>query len=437
MDLGKDNIRKLFIKYLIPALCASVVTSFYYVADTMMIGHGVGEEGLIALNIVLPVFSPLYGIGYLFGIGGSVLMSVAKGRRDEEGANRIFSTSLILMLAVGILVTVLLYGFRYEFCYFLGADEDNIALVMEYAKHLFFWAWSFAMFPFMLTFVRNDKNPKLAMLGSVTGSLTNVVLDYVFIFMWNMGLAGAIVATVVGNALNILITCSHFLTKKNTMRFTIKGFAPKQIVPICVSGATSFLNELASGFVILIFNWQILRYIGDTGIVVYSTITNTVLVTIAMCNGVGTAMQPIVSYNFGAGKRERIFSCKKMALWTSAIMNAVLYVFIYLLAEQLIHLYVKPTEEVVLMGVPAVRIYFLCVFPMLVNIFYATYFQSVVRGSWSFVISILRGFVCSVAMVLVLPMLFGGTGIWWATPVAETLTLIVTLYLARRDINLK
>lgn len=435
MDLGKDSIKKLLIKYLIPAMCSTLVTSFYYVADTVMIGHGVGDEGLIALNIILPVFSLLYGIGYLCGIGGSVLMSVAKGKNDETQANRIFSSSLILICVAGVFLTILLYGFRYEVCYFLGADEENIELVMEYGKYLFGFAWVFCMFPFLLTFVRNDKNPKLAMAGSMAGSLTNVFFDYILIFVLDFGLAGAIIATVLGGVLNILLTCTHFLTKRNTMHFSFRFFSLREVLPVFGTGATSFFNELSSGFVILIFNWQILKYIGETGIVVYSTISNTILVIIAMCNGIGTAMQPIISYNYGARLPDRIKSCKRMALRISVCINTLLYIVIFVFAKELIYLYVKPTEAVLTMGVSAIQVYFLAVFPMLVNIFYATYFQAVVKGAWSFWISVMRGFVCSIGLVMLLPYMFGGSAIWFATPLAEFLTMCLALYLARREGN--
>lgn len=433
MDLAKDNLWKIFLKYLIPVMSAALFTSFYYVADTVMIGHGIGGDGLVALNIMIPVFSPLYGIGYFFGIGGSVLFGISMGQNNKKRADSIYSTSLCLLVITGVLLTIVLFLFRYPIVRFLGADDSNIELVMQYAIWVLGFAWVFIFFPFFMTFIRNDKDPNRSMAGSITGSLLNVIFDYVFIYVIKIGIGGAVIATIIGAIANILICSSHFLLKDNNLVFAFSKVDFSESVAIFRAGITSFVSECANGFVILIFNWQILKYIGNTGLIIYSVISNTVLVTVALSTGIATAIQPIVSYNYGIGLYDRIDRCKKNALKVSIIMNVILYVFIWIYRIELIWLYVEPSKEVLMMGKDAISLYFLCIFPQLFNILYTMYFQSINKGGISFVISLLRGMLLSSAMVMLLPLMFGNTGIWCATFVSEVITMIITIVLSYKS----
>ncbi|MDE6234056.1 MAG: MATE family efflux transporter, partial [Lachnospiraceae bacterium] len=190
--MNENSNIKLFLKYLFPSMLSTVFVSVYVITDTMMIGHGVGEDGLVALNIILPLFSLMYAIGYLFGVGGSVLMSVAKGQQDDKKADGIFTTSFIIVAAAAVMFTLLGSIFLEPLAVLLGADNDSMKLTLEYGRIMMATAFIYVFAPFFQSFVRNDNAPGRAMAAAVTGSLLNVVLDYIFIFILNMGMTGAI-----------------------------------------------------------------------------------------------------------------------------------------------------------------------------------------------------------------------------------------------------
>lgn len=428
LDLLKDKPRRLFFSYLLPSMCSNVFTSIYVITDTMMVGHGVGKEGLVALNLLLPVFNGFFAFGYMFGVGGSVLMSVAKGRKDEKEASSIFTTALLTLLFLGLLLTVVSSLGISQIAGVLGATDENMKLVLEYGRWLMGSCVIYMLVPFFQNFVKNDKNPKRAMLGSVAGSALNVVLDYILIFPLQMGMSGAIIATIIGNVINVGITISHLFSRQNTMKLQLSYFRISYISKIMKSGASSFLTELSVGIVIFVFNIQILNYLGEQGIVIYSVISNVAIVVNALLNGVAFSAQPIVSFNMGAGEYDRVKKVRNIGLITSFLITVLLYGIIYFFTEECIYAFVKPTRDILDYGVPAIRIYFIGSFALFFNVFLANYFQAVVKPVCAFVIGLLRGLVFCVLLVCVLPGIFGGDIIWWVMPITEVLTSIVSLY---------
>lgn len=426
-NLIQDKPHILFARYLLPSLSSTVFLSAYVIADTMMIGHGVGQNGLVALNLLLPIFSLFFAFGYMFGVGGSVLMSVANGRGDKEVATSMFTTSFVIILALGILFTISGVLFLRPICYMIGGTEETISYMMEYGIWLMSSAAIYLFSPFFQNFIKNDEDPKRGMLASIVGSALNIVLDYIFIFYFQWGMMGAIVATIVGHIFNIGIAVSHFCSKHNQIRFQLRLFSVKNIGPIMKTGASSFVGELSAGVVILIFNQQILKYLGGTGIVVYSVISNTAIVVNALINGVASAAQPIISFNFGANRADRVRCIRKIGVATSGGIAILLYAFIYLCAKFLVYAFVVPTDEILIMANHAIRIYFLGSFALFANLYYGAYFQAVVKSKYSVIIGLLRGLILCTILVEILPKLFGGAIIWWVMPITEAITGVITM----------
>lgn len=428
LDLLKDKPQKLFFSYLLPSMCSNVFTSIYVITDTMMVGHGVGKEGLVALNLLLPVFNVFFAFGYMFGVGGSVLMSVAKGRKDEKEASSIFTTALLTLVLIGFALTI---GCSLEIRRIaagLGATNENMELVLEYGRWLMGSGVIYMLVPFFQNFVKNDKDPKRAMIGSVVGSALNMLLDYILIFPMRLGMSGAIIATIIGNMINVVITISHLFTRQNTMKFRISSFQGKYILKVIKNGASSFLTELSVGIVIFVFNIQILSYLGERGIVIYSVISNVAIVVNALLNGVAFSAQPIVSFNMGAGEYDRVKKVRNIGLFTSFIMALLLYGIIFFFTKGCIYAFVTPTWDILEYGIPAIRIYFIGSFALFINVFLANYFQAIVKPVCAFVIGFLRGLVFCVLLVWILPGILGGDIIWWVMPITEVLTAMVSLY---------
>ena len=424
VNLLKDNEKKIFFHYLIPSICSTLVTSIYILVDTLIIGQGVGSEGISALNIFLPFYSLYMGIGLMFGIGGGILMSTEEGTGNIEKSKGYLVTSAILVSIVAIILTIVSVFNLREICFMLGANENSIDLVVEYGKYIVFATPIFICTNFLGPIVRNRKDPNLCMIGVILGSVINVVLDYIFVFPMNMGMKGAAIATVIGSLVTSLILFTHFIKKKNRIKISTKGLSFSMVNKIISCGSSSFLMEVASGFVIFIFNIQILKYIGDNGIVVYGIISNCILVGVALFNGVAQASQPIIATNYGADKNKRVSNVLKYAMYTTIAIGILLFAIVFIFTKEVILVFVKADDTIINMGITAVRMYLSAFCLMNINILMCNYFQSVGKEKLSVTISIIRGFLLNIILVLAMPFIFGGESLWIVVPITEVITSI-------------
>ncbi|MCI5629476.1 MAG: MATE family efflux transporter, partial [Clostridium sp.] len=347
LNLLKDNERKVFYHYLIPSICSTLVTSIYILVDTLIIGQGVGAEGISALNIFLPFFTIYNGIGLMFGLGGGILISIEDGIGNKKKADSYFNSAFIGVIIIGIIFTLLTNIFLKDLAYFLGANENSIDLVMEYGRCISLFIPTFIASNFLSPIVRNKKSPKLAMMSVLIGAGLNIILDYIFVFPMNMGMIGAALATVIGSLTTSLVLLTHFIKKENRIQLSLKEVSFEMIQKIIGCGGSTFLMEVASGFVIFIFNIQILKYIGDIGIVVYGIISNCVIVGMALFNGVAQASQPIIATNYGAKENKRVQTVLKYAMITTILIGGILFAIVFVFTEEVICTFVKADEQII------------------------------------------------------------------------------------------
>ncbi|MFA9466578.1 MAG: MATE family efflux transporter [Velocimicrobium sp.] len=432
LDLLNDNIKKIFFKYLFPSVGATIVTSIYILVDTIMIGKGIGSHAVAGLNIILPLFSILFGIGYLFGSGGAILMSVSLGRGDTKKASQYFSTALFLITIVAVFFTILLAICFEPLLQLLGATDNTYYYVTEYGRIFIIGAPFFIFSPFLQIFVRNDKAVKKAMVGVAAGGILNIILDYIFIFLFHLGMAGASLATVIGSFITFLILCSHFLTKNNTLRFRKRDISFYRIKNIIGNGLSTFFIEISSGIVIFAFNHQLIAYSGVAGVTVYSIISNTAAVVSSLNNGIAQAAQPIISRNFGAGKKNRVQITLRYGLGTAFGVGAVFMIIGLLFPAMVTNVFLNPTEEIYVMAKPAIQLYSLAFLTMAGNIFLNTYFQAILCPKTALLISFLRGFILNLAFLYFLPHVFGVNGIWITMPATELITLFTAFILFKK-----
>lgn len=426
-NLLDDNPKKLFLRYLFPSISATLVTSIYVLADTIIIGQGVGASGIAALNIILPIFTLFFGTGYLFGVGGAVLMSFTNGKGNPKLANTYFTTAVICAVLFTIIYFIVFNLFFEQIVYFMGSTESNIELVKSYGKYIVMGCPLFVASSLLQTFIRNDKAPKLAMTAVVSGGILNVILDYIFVFEFNMGMAGAAIATLIGTAVTVIILLSHFISKHNNMKICLDSFKFKIIAEIFQSGLSSFIIEIASGVIVFLFNIQLLKFVGEIGVVVYGIISNSAIIAMSLFNGVAQATQPIMAVNFGAKKIKRVLKIRKFGIIFTMSIGFILFLLGFLFPQIAISIFVEPTQEILSLGITAIRIYFTAFLMMNLNILYITYFQSIMQPQITLFICLLRGLLLSTILVFLLPVIFGVTGIWIVMPLTELITLGVSL----------
>lgn len=431
-SLLTESVSKIFFRYLIPAILANMVTSIYVLADTIIIGKGIGIEAMAALNIVLPLFNIFFGNGHLFGVGGSVLMSIARGRGDHKLGECYFTLSLILNAITCLLYTVLLWIFMEPLVTFLGATDVTMPYVKDYAPYVIAGLSAFSFSSMLQSFVRNDGAPKLSMFAVISGGILNVILDIIFVFPLQLGMAGAAIASVLGSVCTVCILLFHFLSKSNGLRFSLKGFSFTRIGKIFQNGFTSFLVEITSGIVMFIFNIEILEYAGDIGVSMYGVICNTAIIVTCLCNGINQAAQPILSTNFGAGLLERIGKVRKLGFKTALAICSIPAILGLILPNLFTYIFLNPNEEILAMSPIAIRIYFIGFFVMGINMFVVGYFQATAKPYLSLIVCLARGCVLSIIFVTILAPLWGIIGIWASVPLAEFVTLFISIYLMKK-----
>ena len=428
-----EPVSKIFFRYLLPSIMANMVTSIYILADTIIIGKGIGADAMAALNIILPLFNIFFGTGLLFGVGGSVLMSIARGSGDERLGQCYFTLSILLNAVTCILLTVLLYFFMEPIVHLLGATEVTLPYIREYAPYVILGLSAFSFSSFFQTFVRNDGAPRLAMVAVVSGGILNVILDIVFVFPLNMGMAGASIASVLGSLCTIIILLFHFASKTNGLKLSLERFTFSQISRIFKNGFTSFLIDITSGIVIFVFNIELLKYTGDAGVTMYGVICNSAIVVICFCNGINQAAQPILSTNYGAGLYERIDGVRSLGIRTALTICSIPTILGLVVPNLFTCIFLNPNEEILTMSPTAIRIYFAGMLVMGINMFAVGYFQSTVKPGLSLTLCLLRGCVLSILFVKILAPLFGVVGIWASVPLGEIVTLFIAIYFMRKN----
>lgn len=296
-----ESIGKVFAKYVTFNIISLVGMSAYILADTFFIARGIGKDGLTALNLALPLFSLIQGSGLMIGMGSSTRFSISKSKN-------IFTQAIYFALFLSILLAIIGILFSDNISVILGADSVTKSMTSIYIKVILIFAPMFMLNNTMLCFVRNDNNPKLAMIAMTCGSISNIILDYIYVFPMNLGMMGAALATGTAPVVSLCIQSLHIIKKKNTFHINFNKLNLNSIKDIVVLGISSLISEMSSGIVIIVFNFVILSLSGNTGVAAYGIIVNIALVITSIFTGISEGMQPLSSSCYGRGE---IYNVKK------------------------------------------------------------------------------------------------------------------------------
>ncbi len=424
-DLTQGSIKKHYFKYFCAAFGSSMITCIYGLVDAAVVGQYQGPQGTAALSIVMPIWTILFSLGLLIGIGGSVNYSYYKAQDKTDKANAYFTLSLILTSVVALLCWIGLTVFDDALLCLFGADRTLLPLAKDYLLPIKFVIPTYPFSQMLAAYLRNDNAPGLATFATLFGGVFNVFGDMYFVFGLNMGMFGAGLATAIGASLSIVIMLSHFVSKKNTLKLSrIYGHIHKARV-LSVNGFSSFVSDMAMGVIAMLFNRQIMYYFGAEALAVFGVIVQISSVVQCSTYGVGQATQPIISANFGAGKWERIRKTKKYALWTVAVIGVLWTSAVILFPNAFVNLFMTPTDDVLQIAPEIMRIYGLAYMILPLNIFSTYYFQSVMKPTKALVVSLARGIVLCGILVFLLPAIWGAAMLWWVMPVTE---LAVAIY---------
>lgn len=422
-----------FLHYAAATVASLMVFSLYSIVDGLMVARGVGEYAMAAVNLAVPFTNILFSIAVIFAVGTSTLIAICLGQGRPEEANRLFSQNLVLLTAIGAVLSVLVLLFTEPFARLLGAEGVTLEYTTAYLRGLAPFALCFIISYNLEVLVKTDGAPRLAIVTVVCGCLCNCVLDYLAIFVFGLGAWGAAAATGASQLLTCVIYLRHFLRSRTTfrpVRFRMDWRVYRRLIPI---GVADGMTELCNGVMIFLFNRVILRCLGQEGLVSYTIIAyvNTLIINTML--GISQGSQPLVSYHCGKGDRTGCRTLLRWGLTAAAVMSAVIFAAVELFAPEIARLFLGAEQAAMAVSAAqALRRYGLAYLLMGFNILIAGYLTAIERPKGAICISLGRGLAVQAAALLTLAALFGGDAIWFAPPVSELLCAVMALAFLRR-----
>lgn len=432
IDLGRLNIPVLFRRYFIPTLLGMLGMSAVTAIDGIFIGHGVGSDGIAAINICVPILMLFTGVGLMAGAGCSVVASIHMARGKEKAARLNVTQAIIFVTVMALIPSILMMVFLERTAIMLGSSEHLLPMVKEYMM----WyvpSWVFQIWITTgLFIIRLDGAPKLAMSCSLVAAILNVVLDWLFIFPFGWGLMGGALATSISVTAGGLMAIGYlcFFAKRLKLyrpKFSRKSLqlSLRNIGYQCRIGASGLLGESTLAVLIFIGNHIFMQYLGDDGVGAFGIACYYTPFVFMIGNAIAQSAQPIISYNFGAGYNTRINQTLRVSIITTLICGSAVSAAFILLPEWLVGLFIgldNPASDIAISGFPYYAAGFIF---FVMNLSTIGYYQSIERVLPATVFALLRGFIFLIPCFIILPQLFGDKGIWLALSVSEVLTSAV------------
>ncbi|MBQ2327036.1 MAG: polysaccharide biosynthesis C-terminal domain-containing protein [Clostridia bacterium] len=427
--MKKNIVLHDFIRYSLLSVLGTLGVSLYILADTFFVSAGLGTDGLAALNLAIPLYNVVYGCGLMFGMGGATRYTILRAQGREDDAAPLF-TNVVAASALPAFLFVLCGLFlAVPISSLLGAEGHILVMTSTYLRWLLIFAPIYILNGIMLSFVRNDGQPRLTMAAQLMGNIVNIVLDYVFIFPMGMGMFGAILATGFSPLVSIIIMSRHYLGPKcgfRLMKTPISADAVKKMITL---GFPSFVTEVSAGVIIILFNTLILMISGSTGVAAYGVVANIALVITGVFSGLGQGVQPLFSRYAGSGEGENMYATLRYALVSGFAFSAIVYLTVFTLADPITSVF-NSEGNALLQDIAAsgLRLYFTMMPFCCFNIVISLYFTSSNRPAPAHAISLMRGFMLIVPISVAMALLFGMTGVWLAAPLTEVVCMLYGIF---------
>ncbi len=405
-----------------------IFTSLYGVVDGIFVSNCVGSDSFAAVNLIMPVLMMLGSVGFMIGTGGSALVSMTLGQGKKERANEYFSMLIAFVIVAGLVLMGIGLIFMRKIAMLLGAEGAILEDCVVYGNVLLLANVAFMLQNCFQSFLVVAERPQMGLKISVAAGVTNMVLDFLFIYVFRWGVAGAAAATgisqVVGGGIPLFYFAGKNKSPLHLVRFRFDGRA---LLKSCANGSSEMLTNLSMSLVNMLYNIQLMKFAGADGVAAYGIIMYVSFIFSGTYLGYSIGIAPIVGYHYGADNREELRSLLKKSLILIGTVAVVLTIAAELLSGVLAGIFVSYDKELLAMTVTAIQIYSLSYFVSGFNVFGSAFFTALNNGAVSALISFLRTLVFQVVMILLLPALWGLNGIWFAVVAAELLALIVTV----------
>ncbi|WP_094228635.1 MATE family efflux transporter [Methanolobus psychrotolerans] len=428
-EMLSDSIWSLFRRFTFPAMAGILVAGIQTIIDGIFIGRGVGSQGLAGVTLAFPFVMFIVAAGIMVGMGSASLIALELGGLHRDRAMRIMSNVFPLVLIAGAIITVLGLTLGGSLIGMFEASDVVRSMAVEYVDIIFLGS-IFILLPITLDpLVRNDGFPLLAMRTMVLAVLVNLVLDYIFVMHLDMQLFGAALATVIAFAVSATILSLHFFSSRTGLRvsFSMMGFHTREVLRIVESGLPSFAMQFSVAVLFLAHNFVLLQH-GDEGAVsAYGIIGYSFAIFYMLFEGIAVGVQPIIGFNYGAGRYDRVCRTLKLAMVACVVIGSVGVIIVYLVPEMVAGIFNPDTKDILETTVTGMRIIVASLLVQGIVVVNATYYQSINRVGYALFIHLGKIFVFMLPLLLALPMFFGLRGVWFATPVADYLMFAVVM----------
>ena len=431
--MDEQNLNRTFARYMSLNILGMLGMSGYILADTFFVSSRLGSDGLAALNLAISVFGFINGLGMMLGIGGATRYAICKAREDDREANASFTLSLVAGIGAGVVLVLFGLLFSRPLAGLLGAEDRILPMCAVYLRTAFLFAPFFILNHILVAFVRNDGSPKLAMTAMLVGSLSNIVLDYLFLYPLNMGIFGAALATGTAPIIGIAISSIHIFSGRSQFKAGPTGLSLRKMAAVAGLGIAAFINEFSSGITLVVFNLLVMHAAGTIGVAAYGVVANLALVVLSVFTGIAQGSQPLLSHAYGMQDLSVVRRVYHMALLLASALGLLALGAALLFPTQLVSLFNSEGNAALqAIAEPGLKLYFIGFLFVGFNFVSAALLGATEQAGASFRVSFFRGCLGIVPAACLFAFLFGMTGIWLAFPAVELVTLFLSVRLGRR-----
>lgn len=438
LTLEQDSIGKLLVKYSIPSIIGMLVSALYNVVDRIFIGNmkEVGELAITGLGITMPITTLILAFGMLIGIGATANISIKLGQKKRESAEKIIGNIVTLSLIVGIIITLIGFLFKDRILIAFGASSSTIGYAQKYIG-IILMGTVFNILGYALnTTIRADGSPKISSVIMVLSCLLNIILDPIFIFKFNMGIEGAAYATVLSQIMTAVLSFVYYRCKYSNLKIKKRNlFLDRKIVRlIFIIGVSPFAMQLSASLVQVINNNALKAHGGDLAIGAMATVNAVALLCFMPVFGISQGAQPIIGYNFGAKKFERVEKAYKMSAFIGVAIFAIALIFIEIFTENIVGLFNK-NPEMMSISIRGMRIYLMAMPIIGFGMAGSNYFLAIGKAKDAMFLSLLRQVILLVPLIIILSNIYGLDGVWLSQPICDIIAGVVTLILVNKNLK--
>ena len=424
----KENKLQMILGFSIPSIIAMLLQTMITITDGYFTGNYVGEDALAAINLGLPILYLFLGTGLCTGVGGSVISGRLLGANDKEKASKVMSQTLATTIVICIVVSVITFILFTPILNILNAGEGLANYFTEYYRIMLF-TYPLMVFSTVLgMFIRTEGKPQVCMIVYIIACILNVILDYIFVALLGMGVKGSAIGSLIVNAITALFQLVYFLTKSTNLKIISFRFEPSVFRETMLNGSSEFIGEMASAVSMFVFNYVLMKYVGEKGVAAFTILGFVVYGYSMICIGFGQGIIPLVSTLYGAGELDTAIDIRKITNKILFIIGTIIAVIFIFFGKNYSMMFGSGelVSELVCTGF---RIYAITFVVMGFDVINSMYFTGIGDAKSSAIISSLRGIVLLLVFTLVLPVFFGMNGVWMSAPLTEVLTALVAVIL--------